>query len=136
MRVLSVLRGLSEFTGGVYDGLVPANVPTDTTGKWVKPYVCLYAGIPGDLPTQRDLTHQYDLDTSDWRPGVTVVGASAASCRDGATTVLRALANHPIGNGYLKPDAVLHAQLQPIPDTTVTPTRYYLPLQFRLITTT
>lgn len=132
-KLLAALRSVAGLTGGVYDGLVPDAIPAD--GKWVRPYAVLWAGAGGDVPIQRDLTGLADLGVSDWRPQVTVVGSNAGACRDAAAAVLAKLANLSIGNGYLKPDSTFNVQLAPIPDTTTTPARCFLPLQFRLLTT-
>lgn len=131
--VLDTLKKIPGLTGGVYDGDVPDHIPSD--GKWIKPYVAVWAGVGGDIPLQRDLTNLVDPHGLDWRPRITVVGATAAVCRDASQAVRAALLNLPIGPGYLKPDDDLNRQLTPISDHTVTPARFYLPLQFRLITT-
>lgn len=133
--VLTALGAITGLTGGVYDGQVPDAIPSD--GKWVRPYAVLWAGAGGDIPTERDLTGLADVGTLDWRPQVTVVGASASVCRQASTAVLTALSNLSIpGGGWLIPDADINTQLVPIPDNTVTPARVFLPLRFRAVTTT
>lgn len=134
--LLAVLRQMTALTGGVYDGQVPVKVPTDSTGKWVKPYAVLWAGMGDDLPEERDLTGLASAGVLDWRPQVTVVGASASVCRDASRAVLAALRNQHLGPGWLIPDADMNRQLAPIPDNTVTPVRHFMPLKFRLVTTT
>lgn len=133
--VLAVLRGLPGLTGGVHDGQVPDKVPTDSTGKYVKPYAVLWAGMGDDIPAERDLTGLAAADVLDWRPQVTVVAANASICRDASRDVLATLRNLHVGGGWLIPDADYNRQLTPIPDNTVTPVRHYMPLRFRLVTT-
>lgn len=132
--LLDALNQIPGLGGRVYDGDVPAQVPTD--GKWIKPYVAVWAGVGGDVPNQRDLTLLTDPEGLDWRPQTTVVGANAQVCRQAAAAVRGALANLPIGAGWLKPDDDLNRQLTPLADHTVTPARMFLPLRWRLITTT
>ena len=134
--LLAVLRQMPALTGGVYDGQVPDKVPTDSTGKWVKPYAVLWAGPGDDLPEERDLTGLASGGVLDWRPQVTVVAATAAVCRQASAAILATLRNQHVGAGWFLPDATHNRQLTPIPDNTVTPVRYFMPLKFRLITTT
>lgn len=132
--VLTILEGISGLKGGVYDGQVPDQIPSD--GKYVRPYAVLWAGTGGDLPDERDLTGLTDVHGLDWRPQVTVVAASASVCRDAARAVRLALTNVPVpGGGWLQPDDDLNRQLVPIPDNTITPARVFLPLRFRAVTT-
>lgn len=133
--VYAVLSGVPGLTGGAYDGQVPDKVPTDSTGKYVKPYAVLWAGMGDDIAAERDLTGFAAADVLDWRPQVTVVGANAAICRDASRAVLATLRNLHVGAGWLIPDSDLNKQLSPIPDNTVTPVRHYMPLRFRLVTT-
>jgi hypothetical protein len=124
---LTALPGVS-----VFDGQVPAKVPADSAG-FVLPYVAIYAGAGNDLEAERDSTGLVDTGVLDMPFQTTCVGASALTCLAVARDVRRALANHPVGAGFIKP-AGFDTQV-PIPDNQVTPARFYLPLQWRLTTT-
>lgn len=133
--ILTALRTVTGFTGGIYDGQVPAQVPTDTSGH-VKPYAVLWAGPGTDLPTERTLTGLYDTGVLDWRPQLTVVGATPAICRQACDAAISVLANLPMpGGGYLRPDSDLLSQMVPTADNQVTPGRFYLPVPLYVLTT-
>jgi len=130
--VIAALEPL--FPGRVFDGLVPDDVPTDAYG-YVLPYVALYSGVGGDLPMERNLSGLADIDVTDWRAQTSVVGPSMSHARDAAYDVQQALTNLPIGRGWLKPDLDSFTVGEPLPDPSVTPTRFLLPLRWRLTTT-
>lgn len=132
--LLAKLRTLPDIGARVYDGIVPAKVPTDPSGQYIRPYIAVFAGLGSDLPEERDLSGLVDTTVLDWAPQTTVVGPEARTCRQAAQAVVAALTNFPIGGGFLMPDADAFRVATPLTDTQVTPARAYLPLQWRLIT--
>lgn len=114
-----------------YAGQVPTKLPVDGAG-YVLPYIVLYAGLGGDVPEERDLSGLVDTDTVDWPFQTTCVGASSTICLALARDVSRALTNLPVGNGFVKPAGF--ETPMPLVDNQVTPARYYMPLQWRLLT--
>lgn len=131
-RIKTPVNALAGLSGRVYDGQVPKAIQTDASG-YVLPYVVLYAGVPGDLPADRDATGLVDTGVLDWPFQTTCVGASALICMSLARDVQLALTNLRVGDGYVKPDGFTTPV--PLPDNQVTPARFFLPLQWRLITT-
>lgn len=132
--LLAKLRTLPDIGARVYDGSVPAKVPTDPSGQYIRPYIAVFAGLGADLPAERDLSGLVDTTVLDWSPQVTVVGPDARICRIAAQQVTAALTNLPIGGGWLMPDPDAFRVTTPITDSQVTPARAFLPLQWRLIT--
>ncbi|MFF5791131.1 hypothetical protein ACFY5D_03690 [Paeniglutamicibacter sp. NPDC012692] len=132
--LLAKLRSLPDIGARVYDGIVPAKVPTDPSGQYIRPYVAVFSGLGSDLPGERDLTGLVDVTVLDWAPQTTVVGPDARSCRQAAQQVAAALTNLPMGSKFLMPDADAFRVTKPLTDSQVTPARAYLPLQWRLTT--
>lgn len=132
--VLNALHMIPGLSGGAYEGQPTVPIPSD--GKYVRPYAILWSGMGSDVPEERDLSLLADLSVLDWRPQVTIVGASAQVCAAAAKAVNATLTNLPVAGGWLLPNAQLSSQLIPQPDNEATPVRYFMPLQYRLITTT
>ena len=130
--IFAKLQALPGIT--VYDGFVPTKVPTDTSG-YIKPYVVLFAGVGGDLPAERDLTQLADAASMNLAFQTNCVAASAGICRAVAHDVRQTLLNVPLAGGFIKPDDGSFDTATPIPDTTITPVRLFLPLPWRLTTT-
>lgn len=128
-QVLQVLDALPGSTA--YPGQVPSKLPVDSQG-YVLPYIVLYAGLGGDLMDERDLSGLVDVGTRDWPFQTTCVGASSTICLAVARDVSRALTNLPVGGGFIKPAG--YDTPLPLADNQVTPARYFLPLQWRLLT--
>ena len=125
----TALRTLPQIT--VFDGHVPAKVPE--MGGYVLPYVVIWAGI-GDEPQEQTSCGVHSTDTLIWDFQTTTVGATADVCRRVAQDVKTALNNLPTGTGRVRPNPDGFQQQTPILDTSVTPARFMLPVQWRLIT--
>lgn len=128
--ILALLRTLPGVT--VYDGYVPKAVPE--AGGYVLPYVVLWAGVDDEIP-ERDLSGRVDMDGSRWDFQTTAVGAAASICAAVASDVRRALANHPMGTYYVLPNPDGFNREVPRLDPSVTPSRFFLPQQWRSDTT-
>jgi hypothetical protein len=123
---LKTVAGISAF-----DGYVPAKVPE--AGGFILPYVVLWLGV-GENPNEptSDGIHSTDTLILDFQ--VTVVASNPAACRAVAQAVKQALTNLQTGTGRIKPNPDSFDQPKPILDTTITPARFMLPIQWRLIT--
>ena len=118
---------ISEF----YDGFVPEAVPE--TAGYVDPYVVFWGGL-GENPFEPSTCGTHDTSTVVWDFEITVVAASADTCRKAARDVLGQLTNLRVGTGRVRPNPDGFNQQSPIPDYQTTPARFMLPLQLRLIT--
>lgn len=127
--ILAALRTIPGIT--VYDGFVPASVPTD--GAYIKPYIVLWAGT-GDDPGELTACGTWDGDTLILDFQTTAVGASAEVCRAVSTAATAKLANLPVGTGKVRRNPDGFNQATPILDTQTSPARLMLPQQWRLIT--
>lgn len=116
---------------GFFDGYVPLKVPE--TDGFIDPYVVLWAGV-GDNPFEPTACGTHNTDTLVWDFQTTVVGATAETCRQAASAVRAALVNLPIGTGHVKPNPDGYNQQSPILDTQSSPSRFMLPLQWRITT--
>lgn len=128
--VLAALRAIPDAVG-VHDGFVPEKVPE--TDGYVDPYVVLWAGTPeGDreLPAHGIESN----DTVVWDFQTTAVGASPEVCRTVDQAVSLALSNLALGTGRVRRNPDGFNQSYPILDTQTTPSRHFLPRQWRLIT--
>jgi hypothetical protein len=128
-----VLRGAVSAVPEVtfYDGNVPEKVPQ--TGEYIDPYVVLWAGL-GDNPFEPTACGTHNTDTTVWDFQLTVVGATADTCRRVASAVLGRVINLQVGTGRVKPNPDGFNQQVPLQDNTTSPSRFMLPLQLRLIT--
>ena len=127
--VAARLRALPGIT--LYEGQVPGKVPQDAQG-YVLPYVALYSSLGRDRPEERDLSGLADPGRGDWPFQTTCVGASSTICLAVARDVAAALTNLPAGGGFIKPTG--YETPLPLADNQVTPARYFMPLQWRLLT--
>lgn len=118
----------------VHVGHVPDKLPMDETFH-VLPYAFLFSGLGADLPLERDLSRQADPLVRDITPQVNCVGPTAHHALLLADDVYNALINQRVGNHWLKPDADAMRTQNPIPDEQVSPTRFIMPLSWRLTTT-
>jgi hypothetical protein len=116
---------------GVYDGYVPEKVPE--TGGYPDPYVVLWAGA-GDGPPELTADGKEDSDVLIWDFQTTAVGATPAICRTVDQATRTALVNLVIGTGRVRRNPDGFNQQAPVLDTQATPSRFYLPRQWRLIT--
>ena len=114
-----------------HDGFVPKVLPE--TGGYVDPYTVLWAGL-GDNPPERTSCGTHSRDTTVYDFQTTVVAASADACRRAARLVSAELDNLPLGTGKVHPNPDGFNQQAPILDTQTTPSRFMLPLQWRVIT--
>lgn len=117
----------------VHVGHVPSALPEDNTGN-VLPYVVLFSGLGADIATERDLSRQADPDVRDLTPQVNCVGPKPGHALQLGDDVYAALVNQRVGNHWLKPDADAMRTDYPIPDDSVKPTRFFLPLSWRITT--
>lgn len=116
---------------GFYDGYVPEKLPE--TDGFIDPYVVLWGGLGGSPP---ELTSDgiESEDTLIWDFQLTVVAASAETCRQAAKAVKKRILNMVIGTGRVRSNPDGFNQQSPVLDTQTTPSRFMLPLQLRLIT--
>jgi hypothetical protein len=127
-----VMAALESIPGtGSYDGNVPKGVPE--TGGYIDPYVVLWAGA-GDEPDELPADGVQDGDSLTWDFQTTAVGATAAICRAVDNAVAAKLTNLPVRTGRVRRNPDGFNQQSPILDTQVTPARFMLPRQWRLIT--
>lgn len=127
--VKAALETIPQLT--VFDGQVPTKVPE--AGGYILPYVVIWAGI-GDNPEEQTSCGLHSADTLIWDFQTTAVGATPDICRRVAQDVKHALTNLRVGTGLIRPNPDGFQQQQPIPDNSVTPARFMLPQQWRLIT--
>jgi hypothetical protein len=127
--ILAALRTIPGIT--VYDGFVPASVPT--VGAYIRPYIVLWAGTGND-PGELTACGTWDGDTLILDFQTTAVGASAEVCRSVSTAATATLANLPVGTGKVRRNPDGFNQATPILDTQTSPARLLLPEQWRLIT--
>lgn len=123
---VKTLQGVSFF-----DGNVPKSVPE--VGGFILPYVVLWAGI-GDNPDELPANGMHDSSTLVWDFQLTVTSADPNICRRVAKDVLALLINKRAGTGRIRPNPDGFNQQAPIPDASIIPSRFMLPLQLRLIT--
>ncbi|MDN4611951.1 hypothetical protein [Arthrobacter burdickii] len=130
--VIDALTAIPGLGGRVHDGALTKAAATDSAG-YVLPYVVLFAGIGdnpqettarGDTPTGALV---FDFQTTCVGPGT---GQSAGVARD----VRTALLNLRIGRGTVRKNPDGFDQPTPVREEGVTPVRYMLPQQWRLIT--
>jgi len=132
-ELMATLKAIPALGGRIYDGYIPGKLETDASG-FIRPYVLLLAGIPADLPAERDLTRLADTTVADWAPQTNCVGPTPTHARSCAQLVAQALTNARIGNHWLLPDPDGFRAATPIQDNQVAPARFYLPLPWRLTT--
>lgn len=124
---LQTVPGLS----GVHDGFVPEKVPE--TGGYIDPYVVLWAGT-GELPREQPADGRELDGPLVWDFQTTAVGASPDICREVDKAVSLVLTNLVVRTGRVRRNPDGFTQQAPILDTTESPSRFYLPRQWRLIT--
>jgi hypothetical protein len=129
--VLDALRAVPQLT--VFDGAVPEKVPTDSTGH-IRPYVAVYAGAPVGL-AETGLCSRPDTDSVTRWVQTSLVAASPGHLDSLSTQVAGALTGLRVGSHHLAPDREQHATTVPLPDQSITPTRYVLPLLWGITTT-
>ncbi|MDJ0321830.1 hypothetical protein [Pseudarthrobacter sp. PS3-L1] len=115
----------------VYDGYVPEKVPQN--GVYIKPYTILWAGL-GEAPNELTSDGVESQSTLIWDFQTTAVGPDANSCLQLAAADKALLTNHRAGRGIIRPNPDGYNQQTPILDASITPARFMLPLQWRLIT--
>lgn len=133
VALAAVVQAAVESLSGVsfFDGNVPKDVPE--AGGFILPYVVLWAGV-GDNPDELPSSGQHDSSTLIWDFQITIVGANPDRCRRVAKDVLAKLINTRAGTGRIRPNPDGFNQQFPIPDASIIPSRFMLPLQLRLIT--
>lgn len=131
-ELMATLKGITALGGRIYDGTIPAKLPTDGAG-YVLPYVLVFSGITADIGDP-DLTGRTDTLVHDYAPQTNCVGPTPGHSRICAEMVQAALTNTRIGNHPLKPDTDAFRVAVPLPDNQVTPARFFLPLQWRVTT--
>jgi hypothetical protein len=122
----------NEITGVTnYDGYVPANVPE--AGGYILPYFLNWFGT-GDNPEETTADGKQQTDSLVWDFQITVVASNPAACRAVAHALKQKLINRRIGTGTVRVNPDGFNRQAPILDTTITPARFMLPIQWRLIT--
>lgn len=128
--VLTALRTIPGVSG-VHDGFVPEKLPE--TDGYIDPYIVLWAGT-GDEPGELPSNGMQDGDTLIWDFQTTSVGATPDICRGVDRAVQDKLRNMLVGRGRVRRNPDGYNQQSPLLDTQTTPSRFYLPRQWRLIT--
>ena len=128
-----IIRGAVQLVPdmGFYDGFVPKKLPM--SGNYVDPYTVLWAGL-GDNPFEPTACGTHSTDTLVWDFQTTVVAADADTCRRAARDVRARLMNLMVGTGKVRPNPDGYNQQAPILDTQEQPSRFMLPLQWRITT--
>lgn len=116
---------------GFHDGYVPEVLPE--TDGYVDPYVVLWGGV-GENPFEPTACGTHSTDTLVWDFQTTVVAASPGACRSAAKAVKASLVNLVVGTGKVHPNPDGFNQQSPILDTQTSPSRFMLPLQWRITT--
>lgn len=127
--IRAVLEALPNVS--IFDGQVPTKVPE--AGGFILPYIVIWTGV-GDNPGETTSDGLHDTDTLIFDFQTTAVAASADICRRVAADMKARLTNLRAGTGRIRPSPDGFQQQTPIPDNSVTPARFMLPIQWRLIT--
>lgn len=128
--VLAALHTVPDVSD-VHDGFVPKAVPE--TDGYVDPYIVLWAGT-GDPPREQPADGREADGPLIWDFQTTAVGATPAICRDVDQASSLVLTNLAVRTGLVRRNPDGFNQQSPILDTQSTPSRFYLPRQWRLIT--
>lgn len=115
----------------VHDGYVPTKVPE--TDGYVDPYIVLWAGT-GDGPNELPADGRQANGPLIWDFQTNAVGATPEICRAVDQAICKALVNLPVGTGKVRRNPDGFNQQAPLLDTQTTPSRFFLPRQWRLIT--
>lgn len=134
-QVDTLLKAIPELGGRIHDTYVPDKLPMEPGGVRPLPYVLLASGIATSLGDE-SLGGRTDLTARDWRAQTNCVGPSPSHAREVAEYVAAMLADARVGKHWLKPDDDAMRTQVPIKDDNVTPARYFMPLFWRLTTTT
>jgi len=130
--VQDIKDALEDVTGiSVFDGFVPTKVPE--AGGYILPYVVIWLGV-GDNPNEPTSCGTHNTDTLILDFQITVAASNTPAIRAAAEAVRQKLTNLQAGTGRIKPNPDAFNQQAPTLDTQVTPARFMLPLQWRLIT--
>lgn len=130
--ILQTLNAIADLGGRVHDGYVPDKVATDTAG-YVLPYVVFFGGA-GDFPSEDLADGTIDADSIIFDFQTTSVGPLSGHAAAVDAMVTKTLLNLAVGTGRVKPNPDGINQQTPIRDLNVTPARFMLPRQWRLIT--
>lgn len=130
--MLAALKALRDLNGRVHDGYVPDKIPTDT-GGYVLPYVVFHGG-GGDNPDEPSSDGKLDSDVLVYDFQTTSVGPSPGHAIGVDQLIKGALQNLTVGTGRIRPNPDGFNQQTPIRDPNITPARFMLPRQWRLIT--
>lgn len=114
-----------------HDGFVPKVLPE--TGGFIDEYTVLWAGL-GNSPGERTSDGRHSDDSVVYDFQTNVVAADPDTCRRAARLVGLELTNLQLGTGRVFPNPDGFALSVPILDTQTSPSRFYLPLQWRVIT--
>ena len=134
-EVTALLNAIPNLGGRVHDTYAPDTLPEDSLG-YVLPYVIVGSGVVTDLELERDLTGRADTTVHDWRAQINCVGPTPNHARLVAEDVIAALTNARVGNHWILPDNDAMRARVPVKDDEVKPPRFFLPLFWRLTTTT
>lgn len=130
--ILQALVAIPALNGRVHDGYVPDKVAVDSA-NYVLPYVVFFGGS-GDYPSEDLADGTLDGDSLILDFQTTAVGPLSGHAAAVDVMVREALLNLHVGTGRVKPNPDGFNQQTPIRDTNVTPARFMLPRQWRLIT--
>lgn len=128
--VLAALRTIYGVSG-VHDGFVPEKLPE--TDGFIDPYIVLWGG-GGDNPPDLAADGRQNTDTLIWDFQTTAVAATPGLTRQVDQAIRNKLTNLTVGRGRVRRNPDGFNQQAPLQDTQVTPSRFMLPRQWRLIT--
>ncbi|RKS19700.1 hypothetical protein DFO58_2205 [Arthrobacter sp. AG1021] len=134
-QVDTLLKAVPELGGRIHDTYVEGPLAMEPGGVRPLPYVLLASGVANPLDDD-SLGGRTDLTALDWRAQTNCVGPTPSHARAVAQVVIRALTDARVGNHWLTRDPDTMRPDVPIKDADVTPPRYFMPLFWRLTTTT
>ncbi|MCT1368402.1 hypothetical protein [uncultured Kocuria sp.] len=116
----------------IYTGTVPETVPS--WGIYIKPYIGLWVTTSSDDPFARAVSGLADIDAVRISVQTQIVAADEVGVYQLADLVRERLTNRRIGTGVILPDTFQQENAYILTDTSVTPSRPYLPLMWTIET--
>lgn len=116
----------------IFTGTVPEKVPS--WGTCIKPYIGLWVTTSSDDPFARAVSGLADVDAVRISVQTQIVAADEVGVYQLADLVRDRLTNRRVGTGVILPDTFQQESAYILTDTSVTPSRPYLPLMWTLQT--